>query len=272
VGEVTDDPWFILGCAPTVDRKLIRRAYAARLRETNPEDDAEAFMALRTAYEAVWESLPAAPQQVPHPDDRFEQHWRACDALAGALEAGAPAATLRAAFAAIRDSEVLEHVEVFEDTAAIVAGAFWAAGEAVDDELLEAAIETLRWRRTRRTPQHPYDSEPLLRRSDNLRFVRELRDGTHRYAAAYQALTGPPPWRWRDGLRPLGAQVQSLLGLVRGETPWVLADFRPKTVAWWDNRAGRVHRRPVPAWILIGMGAIVLMIVVMVVLPGLVAT
>ncbi len=49
--------WGILGLAPGSDRDTVRRAYAKKLRVTNPEDDPEGFMALRQAYESALEQL-----------------------------------------------------------------------------------------------------------------------------------------------------------------------------------------------------------------------
>lgn len=45
--------WQRLGLAPTLDKKAVKRAYRDLLKVNNPEDDQEAFMAIRQAYDAV---------------------------------------------------------------------------------------------------------------------------------------------------------------------------------------------------------------------------
>jgi TPR repeat protein len=63
-------PWEVLGIAPTAEAGAIRKAYAARLKQTRPEDDPAGFARLRAAYEAALQMAPriAPPQRPPLPE------------------------------------------------------------------------------------------------------------------------------------------------------------------------------------------------------------
>jgi hypothetical protein len=69
-----EQDWALLGIAPTAELVAIKKAYALKLRVTRPDDDAQAYQALRGAYERAqkWVGLqrqdqqPFASQPSPH--------------------------------------------------------------------------------------------------------------------------------------------------------------------------------------------------------------
>lgn len=60
-----DEDWARLGIEPPTDLATIKKAYAAKLKLTRPDDDAEAYQALRAAYERVQQW---ARWQIDNPD------------------------------------------------------------------------------------------------------------------------------------------------------------------------------------------------------------
>ncbi|HEY8879703.1 MAG TPA: hypothetical protein VIN03_19190 [Roseateles sp.] len=64
-----EEDWVLLGIAPTPESAAIKKAYALKLRVTRPDDDAEAYQALRGAYERA---LQWARSQVLEPQSNAE--------------------------------------------------------------------------------------------------------------------------------------------------------------------------------------------------------
>ena len=63
-----EQDWQQLGIEPTTNLAAIKKAYALKLKTTRPDDDAEAYQALRGAYERVQQWLKWQQQQQPQPE------------------------------------------------------------------------------------------------------------------------------------------------------------------------------------------------------------
>ena len=84
--------WDILGIEATTDKKAVQKAYKAKLWVTRPEDDQDAFMQLREAYESAlcydgWlpfeEAYDQAYEEAEYEEEYKKGHWEAYDTYAG---------------------------------------------------------------------------------------------------------------------------------------------------------------------------------------------
>lgn len=192
--------WHRLGLTPTDDLVAIKRAYAARLKHTRPDDDAEAYQRLREAYdwaqgyarwcrahpeaaepaddEAPTEDVPAPTEaDVGEPPARW---WRA-DPLAAWVPAGIAAMGRDAA-------RPLAAVPVLADAEPLASARWWRhrvpeyeADSAAPSALpitpaltAEAVIDTLRdWAETHGAAELGAAMPQLLARLDALPFAEQ---------------------------------------------------------------------------------------------------
>lgn len=142
--------WQVLDLAPDAERDAIRRAYAKKLRVTQPEDDPEGFKVLREAYEqalaqADWRATWAQEDEEDANEDG--DVWREIEATPPAREwsaVPAPAAPDAAPeFAALLVTREADLVTLREWMAALEAGLRgpWRASDAELDERLRAILD-----------------------------------------------------------------------------------------------------------------------------------
>lgn len=265
--------WTELGIAPTPDARLIRRAYAARLKSFDPDAEPERFQRLRQAYEAALHrakrpSKPEAPPQL-HEDE--------------GVPASAPSAAPAAAPAPIAAPSVPEPDRVLAGIAArFNQGETLAAVEALDRALQggalplgygEAAAETVLIRGIE-DPTVPV--EALLRLAQRIGWdqitgaaswpARQARDRLfarldaeawhgritavadrsllrqwrhRRLRHAIRLLLGRSP-RWTAYLVDRSGPMRDLMPAYDLHAPWIGDRFDPKQVAWCRRRiAGR---------------------------------
>lgn len=282
--------WRTLGIAPTRDRVAIRRAYAQRLKTTNPEDDPEAFQALRAAYEHALAMAAYAEEEAfeddgpevaaePAPDPEpaefradpppapvavpaAGQLWvgreevdvleaRLRD-LGEALRAPRPdAAAMLAAFQAVVACPAMDAVSVRAQAEHQIGVMILQAGVR-SAAVIDAAVAEFGW-----ADDHlggPGLGQAVLARRDDVEFLRTIRLSMSRHYPAFQALSQPPRGArlWRNQLTVgLPGQVRDLLQVIQNTHPGLLQELDGQALDWWSRALARPELGPLPLWSLI---------------------
>ena len=264
--------WDTLGIDRESDRDTIRRAYARRLRQTNPEDDPEGFMQLRHAYETALRVVngrsdsatpdeaaqqPRQAREVPD-EDRAEAPAGAIDqpsaeqlemqahagAMLEAIKAPDPARWQDAlpALEALLASSGMEGLELRRSVEN------WLAHQIAShvpraDILLDRAIDYFGWSDAAFRHDSPA-IEAVLRRRHEQALAGQLQHPEHPLHLAWWRLQRPKPWNWILRLQALlpgdRRQVHTLL-LQMEAYPGLSFYLEAETVAWWRGYLARPH-------------------------------
>lgn len=290
------DIWDLLGVAPVRDRDAIRRAYARRLKVTNPEDDAEAFALLRAAYEEAlasldwdwaWEddaasvshAVPAGPFEIAIRLDRdladaipasrgtasedgpSSSSWALLVQLEALLrgEPSPSAAEVEGALDALLASSALQEVAIQVDVERRVLELILEEIPR-SDPLVRPAVDAFGWTRGGVISRRDNLVDAVLDRNSDIGFRKGLTSPGVQLHDAYKTLSSPMGHvsRWRARLSPFLEQgVRALFHEIDTRRATLAADLDPEAYHWWR---ARLAKPGLPAWAIWPMAFLPLLI------------
>lgn len=269
--------WATLGCDPTTDRSVIRKAYAARLKAMDVDADPDAFEALRdarddalsraadpvAAAEPVVTNAPPAEPAEPEPEPEPE-----VDALAEAMNAHFHAleGLLFPGHDDPPNSEELAEVDFhgralltdprLEQVDFATGAERWfaetlAASVPRSDPLLEPAAAVFGWIDRRDDYALSADAHAIVERIAATRFAAMLSDPKHRWHKAWLELTREDDGRRNWMLSP--TDVRDLVTTVRQRYPDVEGWMNADRVAQWSKWSGKGPRTRMRPWLALAL-------------------
>lgn len=264
------DPWTMLGLARTEDTRAIRKAYAARLRSIDPEEDPAAFIALRESLDAaLGEARAGEPSAAVQTEDGKSATGAYAEQEEPAAHAAPPAATADLAAINLLHAMVFDpqdqHTpeEITAQTERVLAEpamlnidhasaveAFMAEtivrGIPRSDAILDPAIAHFRWSSPQTELERPPIVEWILRRRGDSYFESSLPLQSLFYAKLLWSLRQPPPTRWvRLTAWWRGVHMEYLLAYLETMHPTVLSGVDQATLEWWYHQI-ESQRRALP--------------------------
>jgi hypothetical protein len=259
-------PWKELGIAPTSDVRVIRSAYAAKLKLIDVDHDPESFHALRSLHDRALQlahnirakeggqmtvadhefakyDRDAAPGDLPAPtadepdafaelNDLRQQIW---DMLVTSGANPWSANSLAVATQRLLALPVLDQIDVADDTERWLA-AIVAENIPRSDPMIDMLIGHYGWHKLVGSINDFYGLAVVLQRQSDMECSARLRNPSHRWHQAFSYLQGEAADAFDDAeKRRIGNHIALLLDSIRFHNPTVEAELNPRHVEAWDK-------------------------------------